>query len=160
MLKTMKLASVAILAIGMLSACASKQVATDLDAKLAKEEVQAPSSEIPKHAFDQINKSKLTDEQKTRLNVLVAKVINQSSTTKVETMKLKKVLFKNLASTPYNSDEVDLIKERLTDLEKTKLKTMFTALDEVRSILGENEKDRQHVLEMMLDMDRTPSRLE
>lgn len=160
-MKKLNVKTIFIILLGLsMGACASKQVSEGLDAKLAKEDVVPTNSEIPKHAFEQINKSALSDEQKTRLNVLIAKVVNETSQNKTETLKLKKVLFKSLAILPYNEDEIELIKERLTKLDKEKLKTMFTALDEVRNILGENSKERQHVLEMMLDMDRVPSRIE
>jgi hypothetical protein len=60
-------------------------------------------------------------------------------------LKLRSILYKDLAAAKFNRKEVDLIKSRIKEVEKKKIGTLLDAVEKANLILGnealQNEKN-------------------
>ncbi|MGZ3772546.1 MAG: Spy/CpxP family protein refolding chaperone [Pseudobdellovibrionaceae bacterium] len=124
--------------------CASKPTQEEVK---VQQEVQAEPprkmhGEVAQKGFESIVQSKsLTDDQKAKLLKLHTKMSAETSQIQDETSKLKAVLFDTMTAKPYDSKKVNVIKKRLITLNDKKMKNMLKAIDEVKDIVGQTEKE-------------------
>lgn len=124
--------------------CATKT--TEQDAKLQQEvEAQPPRKmhgEVSQKGFESIVESKsLTEDQKGKLLKLHSKMSADTFKIQEETSKLKSVLFETITAKPYDNAKVNSIKKRLITLNDQKMRNMLNAIDEVKGIVGQTEKE-------------------
>jgi len=108
-----------------------------LDDKLAQEETIKTNADLKAETTKLLETSKrLNPRQRTELESLRASTNAQLDKIRAETLKLRAILISDVVSSDYNSDEVDLIKHRIKDLEQKKLSTYFDAVREANIMLG------------------------
>jgi hypothetical protein len=121
----------------LMNGCAHARMEKQIDDKVAQENVVKNRADLRAESADLIRRtSGLTEEQRQSLNRLKVETSAQLDTLSTGSLKLRAVLIHDLLQTPYNEDEVELIKERLTKIEDQRLTTMFSAVTQANQILG------------------------
>ena len=81
----------------------------------------------------------LSQEQKDRLLALHARMANEVGRIREEEGRVKMVFFKTILDPKSSDFEINNLKKRILDLDRSKTKNMLGALDEARDILGRSE---------------------
>lgn len=119
-----------------LQGCASSP-AHKLDEKLGQEQAVTTRTELRAEASQAIeNAQGLTPEQRQALTSLKSTAGAQIDQCSQQALKLRAILVKDLISTHYDMDEVNLIKARLSDLEDRRLTVIFDAIAKANTIMG------------------------
>ncbi|MGZ3771044.1 MAG: hypothetical protein ACXVCP_01855 [Bdellovibrio sp.] len=124
--------------------CSTKQAQEEkkIDQEVQAQPARAPHGEVAQKGFESIVNSKsLTEDQKEKLLKLHSKMAADTFKIQEETSKLKGVLFDTITAKPYDDNKVNLIKKRLISLNDQKMKNMLNAIDEVKAIVGQTEKE-------------------
>jgi PBP1b-binding outer membrane lipoprotein LpoB len=133
--------------------CAHSQTDKELDQKLAQETEVKSRADLKQEMKDRIDTAAgLTDEQRSQLNSLREATQQKVSQLSRQSLQLKSVLVKDLVSTNYNEDEVNLIKKRIHDLEEKKVSTLFDAADQANRIMGHNAVKNQQVFNNIFEV--------
>jgi len=116
--------------------CATAKLNRQLDEKLAQETsingrkgIQAEAGQLIKEA------PSLTPEQKKDLEILGKSLSSQLDEITKESLKLRSVLVKDVISN-YDSREIDLIRDRLQQIEDRRLRLIFSVVRKTNAILG------------------------
>lgn len=119
-----------------LQGCATSSI-HKLDEKLGQEQAVTTRTELRAEAGQTIEKAQgLTPEQRQALESLKTTAGAQIDQYGQQSFKLRAILVKDLISTNYDMDEVNLIKARLSDLEDRRLNVIFDAIAKANTILG------------------------
>lgn len=119
-----------------LQGCATS-VKHNLDQKLGQEQAVTTRTELRAEAGKTIEQAPgLTPEQRQALESLKSTAGAQMDQYSQQALKLRAILVKDLLSTKYDMDEVNLIKARLSDLEDRRLNVIFDAITKANTILG------------------------
>lgn len=124
--------------------CATKtsQEETQLQQEVQSQPPRKMHGEVAQKGFESIIQSKsLNETQKEKLLKLHAKMTADTFKIQEETSKLKSTLFETMTATPFDSNKVNSIKKRLITLNDQKMKNMLSAIDEVKGIVGNKEKE-------------------
>jgi sensor histidine kinase regulating citrate/malate metabolism len=120
-----------------ISGCAHREVSARLDEKLKNETPVKSSAELSAEATQVFNSIEgLTAHQKQGLVEVHNDVKKNMVFYREQSLKLRSLLIKDLASPDYDSAEVDLIKKRLKTVEHDRLSSLFDGVDRVNAILG------------------------
>lgn len=91
----------------------------------------------------------LTDAQRIKLSEVMGKTYAQAEKIKMEIGKSKLVLFKTITSPDYNQKDVNILKKKISKLDKDRLELMFKSLDEVQKIIGRNPETAEYLQKIM-----------
>jgi len=83
----------------------------------------------------------LNAQQKERLRGLQAKSAKEAAEMRKEISKNQLVLMKSLVDPKKKDAEIDVLKNRIVDLERKRTRHFISTLDEARSILGRRNSD-------------------
>lgn len=106
-----------------------------------------PDQIMDRAAFAFSNAQGLTAEQKIVLRGIYTRVYADSMRIRREIGQSKSLLFMTLAKVDYKESEIKNLKNKIVKLDQQRLDIMFTALDDVRSVVGkgiEAEKIYKH----------------
>lgn len=78
----------------------------------------------------------LTDGQRSRLTTLREETQKSVSGLEERSLKLRSILYKDLAAAKFDRKEVDMIKNRIKGVEKKKVSILLEAVEKANSILG------------------------
>ena len=121
----------------IMSGCAHAQLEKKVDDKVAQETLVKTRTDLRVESGDLIQTAPgLSDDQRQSLNRLRVETAGQLDSLSLGSLKLRAILIHDLLETPYDEDEVELIKERLTKIEDQRLTTMFSAVTKANQILG------------------------
>jgi Spy/CpxP family protein refolding chaperone len=99
-----------------------------------------------------IKSTTLAPEQKQKIIKIYARVYNDARAIRAEISQAKSLIFKRLASTKYDSAEMEAIKAKVVALDRKRLDLMFAALAEVQEIVGFG-KDKEDIYRRLRDYD-------
>lgn len=120
-----------------LNGCASDGVGRRLDQKLSQEPVTLSRSDVHTSVTQWINDSNtLNADQKTRLASLRESIVSQEEVLQHKSLKLRSLLIKQLFSDRYDSDEIEVIQNRIKSTEGERLSLLFKAVKQANVILG------------------------
>jgi PBP1b-binding outer membrane lipoprotein LpoB len=120
-----------------LQGCAHSAAERHVDQEVAQETAVKSRSDIGAEAGALIQTAPgLSDDQRARLSAVRASTHAQLDELGAQSLKLRALLVKDLISTDYNEDEVELIKKRIKKLENKRLSVIFGAVEQTNSILG------------------------
>lgn len=133
MKKTSLLAAL-ILTISLVGCAQQKVARQSVEQKI--EQAQAENKPIAETAHDFImNSDHLTEAQKTKLMELHKRVYTENSTLKEEIEKAKRVMVQTALEPKMNEREFNILKKRITVLEKKRMENGFKAVTEARMII-------------------------
>ncbi len=163
-MKREQLVRVSLIIIAVVSAafsgCASNQLNQDLDAKLANEGEIRSRQDLQSQATQLIeSEPALSGDQKAKLMNLRDATHTQMEELTEQSLKLRSLMIKEIASANDNSDEIQLIKERLRKNEDKRLTVLFKAADDATGIVGKDtfqEKLRQQAVQSMVEIPYGP----
>ena len=116
--------------------CATAKLNKELDEKVASETNVEGRKGIQSEADQLIkNTSALSAEQRKDLEILGGSLRSQLDAIGKESTKLRAVLIQDVIAN-YNSDEIELIKDRLRKLEDRRLSLTFSTIEKANRILG------------------------
>ena len=140
--------------------CASNKLDQELDAKLANEGEIRSRRDLQAQATQLIESEPALDsDRKVKLMNLKDSTRTQIDELTETSLKLRSLMIKEIASTQDNSDEIQLIKERLRKNEDKRLTVLFKAVDEATGIVGKEsfqEKQRQQAVKSMVEIPYGP----
>jgi hypothetical protein len=96
------------------------------------------------------NASGLSSDQKIRIKKVYLKTYDSAKDIGMKIGKSKSLLFMTVAEKDYSAKSVEEIKNRIVELDNSRLKIMFSALDEVQKIVGPG-KDRLELYKHFFD---------
>ena len=137
----------------LLTATASST--SKVDKKVSQEAAQEPvqnTTQAQKRTADLINESPdLTGEQKTKLLALQNQVRTQLETNGKDGLKFRELLVEKILSKKYKSGEVEIVKNKIRDLEKKRVANLFDSVDKANEILGRASVNNQRMLRDFVD---------
>jgi hypothetical protein len=109
------------MAITLFSSCATKKIDQNVDAKLAQTPPVSGPAELNKDASNTIASAPgITDDQRTKLIVIQKSTEEKLAKLREESLKMRELLIQEVVRTDhYNDNEVNRIKSRLKDMEKS-----------------------------------------
>jgi hypothetical protein len=126
---------------------------TLLDKKI---QIQRPANtpeEIRDRAAETFsNASGLTPDQKLRIKKVYLKTYDSAKDIGMKIGKSKSLLFMTIAEKNYSAKNVEEIKSRIVELDNNRLKIMFSALEEVQTIVGQGN-DRLELYKHFFDFE-------
>lgn len=122
-----------------------------LDQELAGETAIHERKDVQKEASQLIQSTPgLSGDQRAQLTALKTATQGQLDAFVKESLKLRSVLVKDLVSSNFDADEIDLIKSRMKNLEAKKIGVIFEAVAKANTILGNHTEVNPEVfLELM-----------
>lgn len=137
---------------GLLNGCAHARLEKQIDEKMAQESSIKTHADLLAEGTDMIRSaSGLTEEQRQKLTRLKADTESQLDPLREQSLKLRALLVQDLLATPYNEDEVELIKNRLSAIEDRRLDVMFSAVTNANQILGRQAQPNHTIVEGFIE---------
>jgi hypothetical protein len=131
----------------VLQGCAHSAIEKRIDGKIAQENGVQSTSDLTLETTKVIkNAPGLTDEQRTRLMQLSAATRAKVDDMRVQSLKLRAVLVKDLITPKDNQGEVEIIKQRIKNVENERLSAMFNAVEQANSILGHRALENRELM--------------
>ena len=131
--------------------CAEKAINRDIDEKIRVEpkikNVTQLRDEIT-HLFS--NLPNLTQEQKQRLTELKETTYSKMNNLQEVSLKLRAILIKDVLSNEDLTDEIQMIKDRMRDIDHRKLELTFSSIEHADHILGKRGPHRAEVMKELL----------
>lgn len=129
--------TIAVVAAIALQGCAHSSTEQKVDRKLSDETSIKTHSDL-REETDNVLKSTpgLSDDQRVKLAALRDSTRTRLDALYAQSLKLRSVLIKDLITTNYNEDEVELIKSRIKTVEDKRLSLIFDAVEQANLILG------------------------
>lgn len=134
------------LSFGLVSACASQSpLEKKVEAEVAQQAPVAPGPAMAEASKEILFEADtLNAQQKDRLRQLQAKSAKESADMRKEISKNQLVLMKSLVDPKKKDAEIDVLKNRIVELERARTKHFLSTLDQARSILGrKNSEDER-----------------
>lgn len=136
-LKKYLTATALISALSFSQGCAHNALEKHIDDEVAQESAISTHTELRTEANQLIQTAPgLSTKQKALLSSLREVTLSQSDALWEQSLKLRSVLIKDLITTQYNEDEVELIKTRIKDLENRRLSLLFNSVEQANLIMG------------------------
>ncbi|MBI3556267.1 MAG: hypothetical protein HY074_08385 [Deltaproteobacteria bacterium] len=127
--------------------CAHGGLDKRLDAKLSGENTVKARADLQAEAGQLIEAAPgLSADQRSNLTALRETVRTQTDAIRERSLKLRSVLIKDLMSASYDEDEVELVKERIKNLEDQRLSALFNAVERANAILGRQASANQQIV--------------
>jgi hypothetical protein len=136
-----------------LQGCAQTPLDKRVDREVAQENTINTQADLKSEASRIIQTTPgLTDEQRIKLGALRKTTRAQTDALWTQSVKLRSVLMKDLITTNYNENEVELIKKKIKDLEDKRLSVTFNAVEQANTILGHNIlKNQEPIMDTFFD---------
>lgn len=155
MQKSIKTAGIPLAALSfmiLIQGCAHTQFDRHIDDQLAQERDVKTRADLHLEGATAIQTaSGLDDVQRQKLTDLRIKTVEQLDPLWERSLKLREVLVRDLISTPYDEDEVELIKVRLKKISDQRLTIMFDAVKQANLILGRQAKKNEEMIDVLFD---------
>lgn len=120
-----------------LQGCAHSAENKRVDNEVAQENSVKSRADLSTEAGQLIQNSPgLTAEQRSKLSALRDSTRAKIDEIASESLRLRSVLIKDLISTNYNANEVELIENRMKKAEDKRLSVTFNAVEQANTILG------------------------
>lgn len=136
----------------VLVGCATGGVNQQLDKKIAQENSVKSRNDLRADATQDLKTARMTPEQKAKFEKLRDAFTKQDNAIRDSSLKLRAVLVKDLLSTNYSVDEVDVIKNRMWDLENKRISLIYGAIDEANKILGHFQPEDQQLIDDFFEL--------
>ena len=137
----------------LLQGCGHGALEKRLDAKIEAESQIKTRADVTREARDSIlGVPGLSQNQRSALLELREATRAQMDSFTVQSLRLRSVLVKDLISTAYDENEVQLIKNRIRDLEDKRVSAIFDGVDEANRILGRKNWKNWRAMEDFLEM--------
>jgi len=128
--------------------CAHGAMEQNLDAKLAQETAVHNRTDLRKEATQLVKLVPgLSEEQRTKLSNLRESTRVQMDDLSTRSLRLRSLMLKDLLSATDNGDELDLIKQRLKDVENSRLNLILSSVEEASRILGKEASQHREFME-------------
>ncbi|KHD87377.1 MAG: hypothetical protein OM95_14870 [Bdellovibrio sp. ArHS] len=120
-----------------------------LDRKIQDEQQANTPEDIVQRAADVFSSAPgLTDEQRQKLKTLYLRTYAQSWQIRKEIGQMKSLLFKEAAVNKFSSPDINELTQRIVAADNRRLNIMFSALEELQSIVGYGE-DKKNLYEKL-----------
>lgn len=123
-----------------------------LDAKVEGEKNITTRQELAQETEQTFQQAPLSAEQKQQLNALRERTRSEIKSIRDQSLQLRAVLAKDLVATPYDDNQVDIIKRRLQSLSNDELKTTFRAIDDANKIIGNRGTQHEDYMKQILEL--------
>jgi len=121
----------------IIQGCANQPLERIVEEKTNEESSINTRADLRREAKDAIeNATNLSTVQKTKLLALSETTQAKVDALSEEFLKLRSVLIKDLISTDYNENEVEAIKDKMTNISDKRLESFYTAANEAKVIMG------------------------
>lgn len=108
-----------------------------VDQKLKDVQPTQSREDLNREAMQDIAKAtELSSEQRAQLVTLREKVRNDITSLQNDSLKLRALLIQEVLTPGYNSDEVEVIKNRMKHIEQRRLTVLFEWVDQANRIIG------------------------
>jgi hypothetical protein len=118
----------------------STKVNQDLDSRLQAMPDISSYEQLGNDARQEIKDSGLSADKKAQLPQVQRTTQDKSTELRSQSYKLRALLIQDLASKQYDGDEVEAIKARLKKIEDQRLQLIYTAADQINTILGHDRE--------------------
>jgi DNA primase len=136
------------LAAVMFSGCASYQLKRKLDEKMALEPRTIQQSDVQSESEQLLKNTRgFSEKQKSELVSLRDSVRAEMKDLDQQSLKLRSILIQDIVAPAYNVGEVDLIRDRLHEIENRRLNAVFHAVRKAEAILGRDIVRSQNVFD-------------
>ena len=130
---------------------ATKKQEAEINRQVSEEQPANTTEKIAEIASQAFSKAEgLTDFQRQKLMLIYARTYADAINIRTEIGKSKALLFKKAADVNYKSNEIEILKKKIVDLDQQRLKIMFKALSEVQDVVGYG-KDREQIYKHFYD---------
>ncbi len=130
---------------------ATKKQEAEINQQVQEQQPANTPEKIAEHASEAFSKAEgLTETQRQKLMMIYAQTYTAAMDIRTEIGKSKALLFKKAADVNYKSNEIEILKKKIVDLDQKRLKLMFNALAEVQDIVGYG-KDREQIYKHFYD---------
>lgn len=131
----------------VLGGCATESVNQKLDKEMAQESSVKSRDDLHTEASQDLKVARVNTDQRIKLEKLRSSFAAQENEIRNSSLKLRAVLLKELLSAKYDQNEIDLIKNRMWDLENKRLSLIYGAIDEANKILGHFRQEDQKFID-------------
>lgn len=139
-------------ALSLLTSCSHGALNKQLDEKISEESAIKTRSDLQAETADLFEKAPgLSAVQRVQLVALRNNTRSESDRLRLESLKLRSVLVKDLISEKYNEAEVELIKKRIKANEQQRLSVLFGAVEKANTILGHIAPKNQNLIHEFFD---------
>ena len=130
-----------------LAGCAHQNLNQKIDRKMDAEPGTLTMADLGREAQESIQSDKtLNASQKSALMDLVVTSRGKSDALRIQSLKLRAVLIKDVMSPDYDQQEVDQVKRRIKDIEDQRLTNTFESLDRANTIMGRPSAENERIL--------------
>jgi len=134
-------------ALAVLGGCSHAELRQRVDAKVAQEASVNTRSELHAETLQLIKTAPgVSDAQKAELLRISKTAQTQSDQLVENSRKLRSVLIQDMVSPKYDEDEVELIKDRLRDLEDKRVSVLFDAVEQANLVLGHDAHNHSQLV--------------
>jgi hypothetical protein len=133
-----------------LTACATSR---KLDQKLAQQPPLSSQKNLADKYKDLVESSNLQSQQKAALLALRDENRKQGEAMRQEALKLRSLLIQDVLASKYNAKEVNLLKRRISKLEKKRTALLFDTIDRANEIMGRSDFSRNQLMEGLIRPD-------
>ena len=143
-------------AVFLVSGCSHQKLDQKLNERLEVETNIKSSNDLSIEAVSLIEAApNLTAEQRTRLLSLQQVLRKQLNVMRDQSLRLQAVLLIDLVDPQYRTEEVELIEDRLKDVESKKVAAILNTVEQANTILGHESLQHQRVLQALLNESRS-----
>lgn len=135
-----------------LGGCSHAVLDQRINEKVAREPAINTRSELNAEVEKLIESTPgLSKEQKAGLLGLSTSTREQVNQILAASLKLRSVLVNDMIAKDYDEDEVEMIKDRLRDLEDKRVSVLFDAVDQANTILGRDARLHPEIVHAFVD---------
>lgn len=144
--------TVAIIFLSMLGCnSATKKQQAEIDQEVKEQPMANSPEKIAERASEVFTKAPgLTEPQRQKLMMVYLRTYTDAMNIRTEIGQSKALLFKKAADVNYKSNEIEILKKKIVDLDQKRLNIMFKALSEVQEIVGYG-KDKEQIYKHFYD---------
>ncbi len=142
-----------LLTILLVTSCnsATKKQEAEIDQQVSQQQPANTPEQIADRASETFSRAEgLTEPQRQKLIMIYMHTYTQAMEIRNEMGKSKVLLFKKAADVNYKSNEIEILKKKIVDLDKKRLNLMFKALAEVQDVVGYG-KDKEQIYKHFYD---------
>lgn len=144
-----------LLTILLVTSCnsASKKQEAEVAQEVSQQQPANTPEQIADRASEAFSKAEgLTELQRQKLIAIYMDTYAQAMEIRTEMGKSKALLFMKAADVNYKSNEIEILKNKIVDLDQKRLNLMFKALTKVQNVVGYG-KDREQIYKRFYDFE-------
>jgi len=128
---------------------------SDLERKMSAEDPIHSVAEFDLKIESLIESSgELTDQQRYELSLIFSQLSRRAAFFRNQCSQLKLILLQNAISDPLNDTELNLIRNKISLIQKTNLSDLFSAIKQVNTVLIKNGAAHKALMNEMLNHQR------